>query len=209
MMAERRDSIGPKIVGLTGSIGMGKSTTADLLRARGVAVFDADATVHRLQQKNGVAIPAIEAAFPGIVTGGVLDRAKLGALVFSDPSALKALEAIMHPLVGEARATFFRDAQGRGDQFVVLDVPLLFETGGDAGCDAVIVCSAPADVQRARVLDRPDMTDQKFDDILARQVPDSDKRARADFVVETDKGLDDADRQIGDIIKLLETRYER
>jgi dephospho-CoA kinase len=193
-----------KIIGLTGSIGMGKSETAKMFTRLGVPVFDADAEVHKLQVKDGPAIPAIDAAFPGVVEGGVLNRGKLGELVFANPTAKKRLEAIMHPMVANARIAFFDAAEKAGAKFVVLDVPLLFETGGNKGCDKVVVVSAPADVQRERVLARPGMTLEKFENILARQVPDSDKRAGADYIIETDKGLDHAFAQVEKIVKELE-----
>jgi len=193
-----------KIIGLTGSIGMGKSETAKMFTRLGVPVFDADAEVHKLQVKDGPAIPAIDAAFPGVVEGGVLNRGKLGELVFADPTAKKRLEAIMHPMVANARIAFFDAAEKAGAKFVVLDVPLLFETGGNKACDKVVVVSAPSGVQRERVLARPGMTLEKFENILARQVPDSDKRAGADYIIETDKGLDHAFAQVEKIVKELE-----
>lgn len=193
-----------KIIGLTGSIGMGKSETAKMFTRLGVPVFDADAEVHKLQVKDGPAIPAIDAAFPGVVEDGVLNRTKLGELVFADPLAKKRLEAIMHPMVADARIAFFDAAEKSGAKFVVLDVPLLFETGGDKGCHKIVVVSAPADVQRQRVLARPGMTVEKFENILARQVPDRDKRAGADYIIETDKGLEHAFAQVEKIVKELE-----
>lgn len=192
-----------KIVGLTGSIGMGKSETARMFRECGVMVFDADAVVHDLQAKDGRAIPAIEAAFPDVIKSGVLDRQKLGTRIFSDPDAKKKLEAIMHPMVAEERINFFAKAEKAGVAFVVLDVPLLFETGGNAACDKVIVVSAPVDVQRERVLARPGMTREKFKHILARQTPDADKRAGADYIIETDKGLDHARAVVKQIVDEL------
>jgi dephospho-CoA kinase len=190
-------------VGLTGSIGMGKSETARMFCALGVPVFDADAVVHDLQAKNGPAIAPIVAAFPGVVTDGELDRNKLGAMVFADPELKKKLEHIIHPMVAEKRVTFFKEAASQGAPFVVLDIPLLFETGGNTACDKVIVVSAPADVQRRRVLARPGMTPEKFDDILERQTPDADKRAGADYIIETDKGLDHARLAVERIIQEL------
>jgi len=171
------------VLGLTGSIGMGKSTVAAMFRRLRVPVFDADATVHALQAPGGAALGAIAAAFPGVVAGGVLDRAALGAAVFGDTARLQALEAIVHPLVAAARARFLFRYRTR--RLVVLDVPLLFERGGAEGCDLIAVVSAPADVQRARVLGRPGMTPAKFDAIVARQTPDADKCARADIVIPT------------------------
>jgi dephospho-CoA kinase len=171
------------VLGLTGSIGMGKSTVAALFRRLKVPVFDADATVHSLQSPGGAALGPIAASFPGVVTGGTLDRAALGAAVFGDTARLKALEAIVHPLVAAARARFL--VRYRTRPLVVLDIPLLYERGGADQCDLVAVVSAPADVQRARVLARPGMTPDKFDAILARQTPDADKRAQADIVIPT------------------------
>ncbi len=171
------------ILGLTGSIGMGKSTVAAMFRRLRVPVFDADATVHALQAPGGAALGPIAAAFPGVVTGGTLDRAALGAAVFGDTARLRTLEAIVHPLVAAARGRFLMRYRTR--RLVVLDIPLLFERGGVEHCDLVAVVSAPADVQRARVLARPGMTAEKYDAILARQTPDADKRARADIVIPT------------------------
>ncbi len=171
------------VVGLTGSIGMGKSTVAAMARRLRVPVFDADAAVHALQAPGGAALPGIAAAFPGVIVDGVLDRAALGAAVFGDTSALRRLEGIIHPLVTAERVRFFR--RHRRAAVVVLDIPLLFEGGGDAQCGVVAVVSAPAAVQRARVLARPGMTSEKFAAILARQVPDAVKRARADIVIPT------------------------
>ncbi len=171
------------VLGLTGSIGMGKSTVAAMFRRLRVPVFDADAVVHALQGPGGAALPAVAAAFPGTVRDGALDRAALGAAVFGDDAALKRLEAIVHPLVGAARTAFLRRHRRR--PLVVLDVPLLFESGGAALCDAVAVVSAPPAVQRARVLARPGMTAEKFAAILARQVPDARKRQLADIVIPT------------------------
>ncbi|WP_417449123.1 dephospho-CoA kinase [Kordiimonas sp.] len=193
-----------KIVGLTGSIGMGKSETAKMFARLDVPVFDADAEVHKLQARDGAAIPLIAAAFPGVVSDGVLDRGKLGALVFADPEAKKRLEAIMHPMVAEARISFFAEAEQAGAKFVVLDIPLLFETRGEKACDKVVVVSAPAEIQRERVLARPGMTAEKFDHILSLQVPDRDKRARADYIIETDKGLEHAFAQVKNIVTELE-----
>jgi dephospho-CoA kinase len=174
------------VIGLTGSIGMGKSTVAGMFRRMRVPVFDADACVHALQAPGGAALPAIEAAFPGTTSGEGLDRARLGAVVFGDPAALKRLEAIIHPMVGAAQAAFL--ARYRRKAMVVLDIPLLFEKGGSARVDTIVVVSAPAEVQRARVLARPGMTPAKFDAILAQQLPDAEKRARADIVIPTGSG---------------------
>jgi len=192
-----------KIIGLTGSIGMGKSETAKMFTSEGVPVFDADAEVHKLQGAGGEALPLIDAAFPGVIVDGHLDRAKLGAVVFSDADSRKKLEAIMHPMVGKARAEFFKEAEKTQAKFVVIDVPLLFEVGGDKACDKIIVVSAPAAVQRERVLARPGMSVQKFEQILAKQTPDADKRAAADYIIETDKGFDHARARVVEIIEEL------
>jgi len=189
------------VLGLTGSIGMGKSTVATMFRRLRVPVFDADSIVHTMQAPGGAALPAIESAFPGVITGGVLDRAVLGTRVFGDDSALRTLEAIIHPLVGAARTRFLRRYRRR--PLVVLDVPLLFERGGADVCDAVAVVSAPADVQRTRVLARPGMTGDKLDAILARQMPDADKRARADVVIPTGGSLAATRRVVATLVSAL------
>ncbi len=189
------------VVGLTGSIGMGKSTVAAMFRRLRVPVFDADAAVHVLQAPGGAALPGIAAAFPGTVRDGVLDRAALGARVFGDPAALKTLEAIVHPLVAAARTAFLR--RHRRAAVVVLDIPLLFEGGGAGLCDVVAVVSAPAAVQRARVLARPGMTPAKFADILARQTPDAVKRARADILVPTGGTKAATARVVRDLVTAL------
>ncbi|OQW74218.1 MAG: dephospho-CoA kinase [Proteobacteria bacterium ST_bin14] len=174
-------------VGLTGSIGMGKSTVAAMFADEGVPVFDADAAVHRLQGASGALIPAIEAAFPGTTGPLGVDRAALGAAVFGDDSAMKRLEAIVHPAVGAERAAFL--AENHAAPIIVFDVPLLFETGGDRGVDKIVVVSAAADVQRERVLARAGQSPERLAAILARQYPDAEKRARADFVIATDVPL--------------------
>jgi dephospho-CoA kinase len=179
----------PVLLGLTGSIGMGKSTVAQMFADEGVPVFDADAAVHRLQGPGGAVVAAIEARFPGTTGANGVDRAALGAAVLGDDAAMKALEAIVHPAVGAERAAFL--ARHAAAPLVVFDVPLLFETGGDRGVDTVAVVSAAPDVQRDRTLARPGMTPAKFDAILARQLPDADKRARADWVIPTDVSLDE------------------
>lgn len=189
------------VLALTGSIGMGKSTTAGFFRELGVPVHDADAAVHRLY--SGEAVPLIEAAFPGTTTDGHVDREKLGAAVIGRPDAMKRLEAIVHPLVGRAERDFRSRAAAAGHQLVVLDIPLLFETGGETRVDAVVVVSAPKSVQRERVLARPGMTPEKLDGILARQIPDPDKRRRAHFVVDTGHGLEAARRQVASVVKAL------
>ena len=187
------------ILGLTGSLGMGKSATAKMFAEEGVPVHDADAVVHRLY--DGEATPAVEAAFPGTTQDGKVDRDKLGKRVLGDAAAIKRLEQIVHPLVGAAAARFLAEAERKGAAVAVLDVPLLFETRGDARCDAVVVVSAPADVQRTRAFERPGMSEGKLAAILAKQMPDDEKRARADFVVDTSKGFDAARAQVRDILK--------
>lgn len=191
------------ILGLTGSIGMGKSTTAAMFAQAGVPVYDADAEVHALYAPGGEAVAPIEAAFPGVVRDGAVDRGVLGARVLGDADALKRLEAIVHPLVGKSRIGFFADAKAREADMVVLDIPLLFETGGEKNVDAVVVVSAPADLQRERVLARPGMTVEKLEAILGKQTPDAEKRARADFVVDTGQGLEAARAQVGEIIAAM------
>lgn len=191
------------VLGLTGSIGMGKSTTARMFVAEGVPVYDSDAAVHALYARGGAAVAPVEAAFPGVVVDGAIDRARLSQRVLGNPEALKALEAIVHPLVGADRAGFFEAAVEASVDIVVLDVPLLFETGGDRKVDKVVVVSAPADVQRQRVLARPGMDPTKFEAILARQTPDAEKRARADFVVDTGQGLEHAHQQVRDLLSRL------
>lgn len=191
------------VLGLTGSIGMGKSTTAQMFVAEGVPVYDADAAVHALYARGGAAVQPVEAAFPGVVVDGAVDRARLSARVVGHPEALKALEAIVHPLVGAHRAGFFKAAAKAGVDIVVLDIPLLYETGGDRTVDKVVVVSAPAELQRQRVLARPGMDAAKFEAILARQTPDADKRARADFVIDTGQGLDRARQQVRDLLTRL------
>ena len=186
------------ILGLTGSVGMGKSATAKMFADEGVPVHDADAAVHALYE--GEAVAAIEAAFPGTTANGKVDRGKLGERVLGHADDIKRLERIVHPLVGKVRDAFLARAERDGAKVALLDIPLLFETGGDRRCDAVVVVSAPAEVQRERVLRRPDMTEAKFAAILAKQTPDADKRARADFVVDTSQGFDAARQQVRDIL---------
>lgn len=195
------------VLGLTGSIGMGKSTTAQFFAEAGVPVHDADAAVHRLYE--GAAVPAIEAAFPGTSENGKVDRDKLGRRVLGDVAALTELEAIVHPLVRAAEATFLADAEAAGTEVAVLDIPLLLETGGDARVDAVVVVSAPADVQRARAVERPGMTESKLQAILAKQMSDDEKRLRADFVVDTSKGFDSARAQVLAILRAVATMPRR
>jgi dephospho-CoA kinase len=195
------------IIGLTGSVGMGKSTTARLFAEQGVPVHDADAVVHRLYE--GEAVAAIEAAFPGATTGGKVDRSRLAVLVLDDPSALKRLEVIVHPLVQAAEQELLARAQARGEKVAVLDIPLLFETGGDQRVDAVVVVSAPTEMQQARVLARPGMTWEKLEAILRKQMPDEEKRRRADFVVDTSRGIDDARDQVRAILDAVATMPSR
>jgi dephospho-CoA kinase len=186
------------ILGLTGSIGMGKSTTAKLFAEAGVPVYDADAAVHSLYE--GEAAPAIEAAFPGTTVGGKVDRNKLSAQVVHDPAAIKRLEGIVHPMLGAGRQKFLREAEQSGAPVAVVDVPLLYETGGEKRVDAVVVVTASPEIQRQRILARDNMTAEKLDAILARQLPDPEKRKRADFVVDTSHGLDPVRARIGDIL---------
>lgn len=189
------------VLGLTGSIGMGKSATAQMFRALGVPVHDADASVHALYR--GAAVAPVEAAFPGVARDGVIDRAALGARVLGDAEAMKRLEAIVHPLVRNAEREFLAAARNKGAHLVVLDIPLLYETGGEKRCDGVAVVSAPAAVQRERVLARPGMDEARFAAILARQLPDVEKRARAHFVIDSGAGFAFAQRQVDDIIRAL------
>ncbi|MDN3277049.1 dephospho-CoA kinase [Frankia sp. RB7] len=187
-----------RILGLTGSIGMGKSTTAKLFAEAGVPVYDADAAVHQLYE--GEAAPAIEAAFPGTTANGKVDRPKLSARVVHDPAAIKQLEQIVHPMLGASRQKFFADAEAAKAPVVVLDIPLLFETGGEKRVDAVVVVSTSPDVQRERVLARGTMDEAKLDAIIAKQTPDAEKRKRADFVVDTSHGLEPVRAQITHIL---------
>jgi dephospho-CoA kinase len=187
-----------RILGLTGSIGMGKSTTAKLFTEAGVPVYDADAAVHKIYE--GEAAPAIEAAFPGTTVDGKVDRAKLSAKVVHDPAAIKQLEQIVHPMLGASRKKFLDEAERAGAPVVVMDIPLLFETGGEKRVDAVVVVSTDAASQRERILARGTMTNEALDAILARQLPDAEKRKRADFVVDTSHGLDPVRTAIRDIL---------
>jgi len=178
---------------------MGKSTAARFFAEAGVLVHDSDAVVHALYE--GAAVPLIEQAFPGTTAGGKVDRTKLAALVFNDRAALQRLEAIVHPLVGQARDNFLADAKARGAAIVVLDIPLLFEIGGECLCDAVVVVTVPAEVQRQRALHRSGMTEEKFAAILGKQMPDAEKRRRADFVVDSSQSFDHTRAQIRDILQ--------
>ena len=195
------------VLGLTGSLGMGKSTTARFFAEEGVPVHDADAVVHRLY--DGEAAAAIEAAFPGTTTAGKVDREKLATRVLDDRGALKRLEEIVHPLVQEAERRLLAEAEARGEKVAVLDIPLLFETGGEERVDAVVVVSAPADVQRSRALERPGMTVDKLDAILAKQMPDGEKRRRADFVVDTSRGFAAARAEVRAILDAVATMPKR
>ncbi len=176
------------IIGLTGSIGMGKSTASAMLRQMGLPIFDADATVHGLMAKGGAAVAAVEEVFPGVVVDGAVSRPELGKRVFGDTAALRRLERILHPRVGEAERAFLAAVARRRMGYAVRDVPLLFETGGDKRCDVTIVISAPAHIQRARVLARPGMTEERLEQVLSKQMPDAQKRQRADYVVPSGLG---------------------
>jgi dephospho-CoA kinase len=197
------------IVGLTGSIGMGKSTAARMLRQMGVPVYDADAAVHALQAPGGAALPPIEAAFPGVVKNGVLDRQALGARVFGNKAALRKLEAIVHPLVGQQQRAFLKRAAGRRESLVVLDIPLLFEGLGDRRVDATLVVSAPTFLQRRRVMARPGMTAERLDGILGQQVPDTLKRRKASIVVPTGLGLAPTRAALAEAVATLKRRRGR
>lgn len=189
------------VLGLTGSIGMGKSTTAQLFIDEGVPVHDADSAVHRLYA--GEAAPIVEAAFPGTVIDGVVDRERLAEAVVGNPEAIKRLEALVHPLVREDSERFLQQHQRNGTPVVVLDIPLLFEKGGRERVDKIIVVTAPAQVQRERVLTRPGMTEKKFENILALQMPDAEKQKRADFIIDTSRGIEPAREDVRDILRQL------
>lgn len=195
------------VIGLTGSLGMGKSTTARFFAEAGVPVHDADAAVHRLYR--GDAVPLIEAAFPGTTANGEVDREKLGRRVLGDAQALAALEATVHPLVRREEERFLADADKAGAPVAVLDIPLLFETGGDKRVDVVVVVSAPAEMQRTRVLARPGMTEDKFQALLAKQMPDDEKRRRADFIVDSSRGYDSARDQVHAILRAVKGMPKR
>jgi dephospho-CoA kinase len=186
------------VLGLTGSIGMGKTTTARLFAEEGVPVHDADAAVHRLYE--GEAVPLIEKAFPGATAGGRVDREKLAREVVGNTDAIRRLEAIVHPLVREEEKKFLAKAAAEGAEVVVLDIPLLYETGGESRVDAVVVVSAPADVQRQRVMERPGMTVEKMEALIAKQMPDAEKRRRADFIVDSGQGVEHARAQVRQIL---------
>lgn len=192
---------------LTGSIGMGKSATAAMFAARGIPVYDADASVHSVYAPGGAAVAPLEAVFPGVTNSeGGIDRAKLRAQVIDSPDAMKRLEAIVHPIVGGLQLAFLQKAMADGQDIVVLDIPLLFETGGDKRADAILVVSAPPDVQRARVLARGQMTEAEFEAIVARQVPDAIKRGKADFIIDTSLGFAHAEESVDEILSQLRHR---
>ncbi|MGB6568869.1 MAG: dephospho-CoA kinase [Xanthobacteraceae bacterium] len=190
---------GPFVLCLTGSLGMGKSTAAKFFAEAGVPVHDSDAVVHALYE--GDAVPLIEAAFPGSTNNGKVDRTRLAAIVLNNSTALARLEAIVHPLVFASREKFLAEARTRGIPVVVLDVPLLFETGADSRCDAVVVVSAPAEVQRRRAFERPGMTEDKFAAILRQQMPDAEKRRRADSILDSSQDFEHTRTQIADILR--------
>lgn len=196
-----------RIIGLTGSIGMGKSTTAKLFAEAGVPVYDADATVHKIYE--GEAVPAMEAAFPGVTVDGRVDRARLSAQVVHDADAMRKLERIVHPMLRSHHQAFLDDAEASGAPVAVVDVPLLYETGGESRVDAVVVVTTSPELQRARILARDNMTPEKLDAILARQLPDVEKRKRADFVVDTSHGLEPVRARIKDILAQAATMPRR
>ena len=191
------------LLGLTGSIGMGKSTTAAMFREAGVPVYDADAAVHAAYAKGGACVEPLGAAFPGVVKDGAVDREALRQAVLGDPEELKRLGSIVHPLLKGQQEAFFAAAKAAGADLVVMDIPLLFENGGEAKVDAVAVVTAPAQVQRERVLQREGMTAERLDAILAQQTPDAEKRARADFVIDTSQGLEPVRRQVAEILAVM------
>ena len=193
------------LLGLTGSIGMGKSETAKMFQREGVPLHDADAEVHKLQAPGGPALPPIEAAFPGVVVDGVLDRQELGKRVFGKPDELRKLERIIHPMVGKVQRQFLMQASARRLPMVVLDIPLLFETGGDADVDMTIVVTAPEETQRARVMERPGMTAEKFEHLKSQQMPDAEKRAKADVVIKT-TSLEAARASVHDVLGTIRGR---
>lgn len=195
-----------KIIGLTGSIGMGKSTTASMFREAGIPVYDADAAVHAAYDVGGVAVEPVGEAFPGVVRDGRIDREALRQQVLGKPEAMARLNSIVHPLIGRSRAEAFAAAQAAGADMIILDVPLIYETGGEKNMHAVIVVSAPAEMQRERVLAREGMSPERLDAILAQQLPDAEKRARADYVIDTGKGLDAARDQVVAVIADLRAK---
>lgn len=190
-------------IGLTGSIAMGKSETAKMFKALDVPVFDADEAVHALYARGGAAVDPVGSLFPSAIVDGAVDRTELAKLVLNNRQALKDLEALVHPLVQEKRRAFIDQARAAGEPLIVLDIPLLFETGAQNTVDKIVVVSAPAEIQRQRALERPGMSEEKFEAILSKQVPDEDKRAQADFVVDSSKGLAAAQAQVRDIVEAL------
>jgi dephospho-CoA kinase len=194
------------LIGLTGSIGMGKTLTASLFEDEGVPRYDADAAVHALYEKNGAAVEPIGTLCPEAIVDGAVNRAILGQVVLKDAEKLKQLEAIVHPLAGASQMQFLEAEVQKQTPFVLLDIPLLFETGGEGFVDCTVVVSAPAEVQKARVLARPGMTEERFYDILAKQVPDAEKRQRADFIVDSSISPEDARRQVRDIMQQVQGR---
>jgi dephospho-CoA kinase len=194
------------IIGLTGSIGMGKSTTAELFAQQGVAVFDSDAAVHQLYEQEAVSL--IEADFPGTTMEGKVDRQKLGEMLRQNPANFKILEGIVHPLVRRKQQEFLEDERKRGTEFSLLDIPLLFETDAHTRVDVVVVVSCAPDIQRQRVLARPGMSEEKFQMVLARQMPDEEKRKRADFIIDTGRGIDDAREQVKAVLVTLRNRRD-
>jgi len=207
MSGSQMDEMRMKVLGLTGSIGMGKSTTAKLFAEAGVPVYDADATVHKVYE--GEAVPAIEAAFPGTTAKGKVDRSRLSATVVHDPEAIRRLEQIVHPMLRTYHQKFLEAAERSGATVAVVDVPLLFETGGDKRVDAVVVVTTSPETQRERILARGTMTGEALDALLVRQMPDSDKRARADFIVDTSHGLDPVRVRIRDILEQVAKMPQR
>lgn len=193
------------VVGLTGSLAMGKSTTAKIFADLGCPVFDSDAAVHTMYARDGEAVPIVAQLFPDAVVNQQVDRKQLADHVLGNPAALKKLEKAVHPLVKKRQQAFINDAKSTGHNFVILDIPLLFETGQDQNVDAIVVASAPADIQQSRALERPGMTLKKFNEILAVQLPDSEKRVRADYVVDTGRGLDAAFDQVKRIVAELQS----
>ena len=196
-----------KIIGLTGSIGMGKSTTAAMFREAGIPVYDADAAVHEAYDVGGIAVGPVGEAFPGVVKDGKVDREALRQAVLGKPEQMAKLNGIVHPLIGAARSDVFEKARAAGADMIIMDVPLIFETGGQKNMDAVIVVSAPAEMQRDRVLAREGMTPERLEQILSQQTPDAEKRARADYVVDTGQGLEAARAQVATIIEDLRRRW--
>ena len=188
------------LIALTGSIGMGKSTTAKMFADAGIPVWDADAAVHKLYGPGGAGSDAIAQLVPDAVTSDGVDRTKLRAAILADKTLFKKIEAVIHPLVGQDRADFLEAARNDKADIAICDIPLLFETGGNKAFDKIVVVSAPADIQRQRVLERPGMTEEAFEAILAKQVPDAEKRAQADYIVDTSKGIEAAEKQVAEII---------